>query len=533
MSAPEQPPVGLEHWPDDIWTDYPRAYIRLTTLRVARMTHLLFGCVELVPREIPPLPDYDVPQLKLRQGASAKSSLRVVDLEAAIRWYEASVSQRLTIPGTRTQGCIQSVRLAPEPRLGRLVVSTTQTVPVACHLGLRMHRMVPMDDLPAGVTDLLTDLNDGAKLRAWLRNNCFFDLVACPDCAGGLVMLAPNPILRAVSEYPSRTLPDGREVIGVRAVPRSGCSLNTIRLRFSELRLDGYSTMQEVSLDDLGEAEVTLPQKAQKTAIEVICTKRGLLSLPPHTAFLRSVSSEIWLSQDKMTVSVPPRTASRRGSRYDVAVSSCVWTVTGSVGHLPEGGAAYRLAELLRARPPASDAPAEEVVFRDDLDDAASFVRNLVSHARSRVIFVDRYFSFDDIREFSLAVRSGSCSITVLTGSEQKWSAPLAHLCSAELHGDILVKDLDYVNARRRQHNLSAIDVRVMCSPSFHDRFLVVDDAVWLFGGSFRSLGSGAISVAVKMRNAAVLLPTLIAAVEAAEPFDDYWSRTKKREPVP
>jgi hypothetical protein len=35
-----------------------------------------------------------------------------------------------------------------------------------------------------------------------LIEHCFVDLVANLDCAGGLVLLAANPIVRNVSHYP-------------------------------------------------------------------------------------------------------------------------------------------------------------------------------------------------------------------------------------------------------------------------------------------------------------------------------------------
>jgi hypothetical protein len=120
-----------------------------------------------------------------------------------------------------------------------------------------------MDALPEAVTGMLTPTPDGSDLRAWLIEYCFIDLVANPDCAGGLVLVAANPIVRNVSHYPLRKLPDGREVLGVRLVPRSCCSLDTIRVRFSELRPDGHSRMEKIPLDPLGEAEVILPQDAE------------------------------------------------------------------------------------------------------------------------------------------------------------------------------------------------------------------------------------------------------------------------------
>ena len=213
-------PAYLEHWSDEIWSDYPAAYVRMTTLRVDASLHLLFGCVELLPAESAVLPAYNAPRLALPRGATAMSSLTVLSSDAALRWYENALSGKVGIPGRDGPANICTVRLAPEPRLGDLVVARTSTVPVSWTSGPRMHRMVPMEALPEEMAALLTPTSCRPELRDWMLEHCLIDLAAHPDCAGGLVLLAANPIIRHVSEYPLRKLPDGREVLGIRLVPR-------------------------------------------------------------------------------------------------------------------------------------------------------------------------------------------------------------------------------------------------------------------------------------------------------------------------
>ena len=527
MNGQVECPAGLEHWPEDIWSDYPFAYVRLTTLRIDGETHLLFGCVEMLPQEIQPLPGYLAPRLKLPRGAAAMSSLTVLTLEAALRWYEGALSGVLAIPGQGDSISVRTVRLAAEPSLGNLVVARTPTVPVSWSSGPRMHRMVPMEALPEAVIKVL--MPAGSDLHVWLTECCFIDLIVNSDCMGGLVMLAANPIVRSASEYSSRKLADGREVLGIRLVPRSGCSLDTIRVRLSEHRSDGQSSMQEVALDTLGEAEVVLPQEAEETALEVSCTRRGLLSAPPHTGFLRSVAFEMRPVRAAMSVEVPGRGKGRASSRYQVPIADPSLTTAGLVGTPSENDAAARLAFLLSTRTAVVGKPTEEVVFRDDRGLAVSFVRGLVSHAMSRVLFVDPYFSFDDIREFALSAWSGACNVSILTSARANWTKPLGHLDTSMPHGDLLVVDLEAINRIRVSNRLLSVEVRVMGDPGFHDRFLVIDDVIWLFGNSFRSLGDGSVSMATKVRDASLLLPTLLSASANAESFTKYWERIKPK----
>ena len=523
------PPAGLEHWPDEIWQDYKDAYIRLTTLHVEQRTHLLFACVELLPRETPTIPGYNTPRLKLRGGASARSSLRLLALADALRWYEESLQGSLPIPGCGQERPVSTIRLSPEPRLGELVIARIPTLPLRSCAGLRMHRMVPMEALPSSVSQQLAGQPAEKKLRPWLIEHCFFDLLACPDCIGGLVILADNPVLRAVSHYPLHTSTDGREIMHVRAIPRTGHSLDTIRLRLNELRPDGHSVAADVTLDALGEADVSLPQKACKTSLEVRCTRRGLLSSPPYTPFLRAASFEIRPVRGRIAIEVPARKAGRASSRYEIEMTDQNLVVPVLVGESEVSSAPPRLTLLLNSRSVPTGIPVEEVIFRDDRPFAVSFVRGLAANAINRILFVDPYFSFEDIREFALASKPRTLPIEILTGASANWTEQLKHSGSAASHGELMLADLKKINEFQLNWGLPAVNVSVMSNLVIHDRFLVVDNTVWQFGNSFRSLGTGPISTAVKIRQPSLLFTTLDEVIQKADNFQSYWDKVKNK----
>ena len=170
---------------------------------------------------------------------------------------------------------------------------------------------------------------------------------------------------------------------------------------------------------------------------------------------------------------------------------------------------------------------AEQVTFRDDRQFAITFVRGLVAHAHSRVLFIDPYFSFDDIRDFAFSAWSGSCTVSIVTTVGVGWTKRVQHLATDRPHGDLMIADLEQINRIRNGSGLPSIEVGIMGEPGIHDRFLVVDDSVWHFGDSFRSLG-GALSMAFKVRDMPSLLPMLLDARDAATPFAEYWARAKR-----
>lgn len=84
-------------WPDNIWTDYSRAAIRLVTLAHYSPPHLLFAFVELLPDEIP-APDPIDPQRENFGDYRLTGSLIVQDVRAAITWYESAATGNLSVP---------------------------------------------------------------------------------------------------------------------------------------------------------------------------------------------------------------------------------------------------------------------------------------------------------------------------------------------------------------------------------------------------------------------------------------------------
>jgi len=90
-----------------------------------------------------------------------------------------------------------------------------------------------------------------------------------------------------------------------------------------------------------------------------------------------------------------------------------------------------------------------------------------------------------------------------------------------------MIADLEQINRIRNGSGLSSVEVGIMGEPGIHDRFLVVDDAVWHFGDSFRSLG-GALSMASKVRDMPSLLPMLLDAQAHATAFAEYWARANR-----
>lgn len=167
-------PANSPKW-RQVTEDYHGALVRLTTMRAAETQYLMFGLVELFPRDISPPRSFtagkkpwSVPDFGggVTLAASA-SAMRVAD---ALAWYEAAALGKVAIP-LHSAGPIVSSSFGAEPASGRFCVGEDVPFAQQWHSGPRIHRLVPMDD-PA---EAVQQLGKSVHAREWLASNAGFD----------------------------------------------------------------------------------------------------------------------------------------------------------------------------------------------------------------------------------------------------------------------------------------------------------------------------------------------------------------------
>ena len=109
-------------------------------------------------------------------------------------------------------------------------------------------------------------------------------------------------------------------------------------------------------------------------------------------------------------------------------------------------------------------APKQGIFFDGQIYDAYTFMADLVRKATRRIVLIDNYI--DDTVLTLLDKRATGVEATIYTGR-----------ISQQLQLDITKHNSQY----------TPIDVRTFTKA--HDRFLIIDDAVYLIGASIKDLG--------------------------------------------
>jgi hypothetical protein len=454
----------------------------------------------------------------------------------ALAWYGSALDGEMKVPGLMRDVSIASTPFLPEPALGRLLISNDLPFALTWHGGLRIHCLVPAEDLPEPISglSLAKESEKQTNMRGWLMDRIGFDLLAYDDFLGGVVLLAPNPVARGVSTYIKESLADGSERLGVKVNLREGVDVNTLRVRVREERPGGTSIL-ESRLDQFAMTEFVVPEQTYRLGLELVCDKRGVLSIQTPAHFFRSVHVSAQQTIHQGEVDVPAR---KKGAPPK---TNRLMTVRRDPGRKPLPPArvisgALRMSTLQTRREARTgyrrpdgyfqSADQNERIFLDNRLEAVSFIQGLVRHAHQRVVFVDRYFDEIDLRDFALVTLYEEVTVSVLTGHGVNLCRTKTDSENNNLNtGDVFAADLEKLNADLQAMGRTAPSVLLMGRPArtYHDRFLVVDDVVWHFGHSFNQSGSSEVSMANRLLHPEDIRTLILEDIANASPFLTTW----------
>lgn len=123
-----------------------------------------------------------------------------------------------------------------------------------------------------------------------------------------------------------------------------------------------------------------------------------------------------------------------------------------------------RIIEILKIIGHSQQIPSQGIFYNGQVYDAYSFVSDLIRSAEKQIILIDNYI--DDTVLTLLDKRNDSAVATIYTSHIDK-----------KLRLDI------------RKHNAQYKPISILSYSKAHDRFLIIDDNVYLIGASIKDLG--------------------------------------------
>ncbi len=569
MDSPKVGDIKAEHqgeagsarqsptWPK-ILTDYHGALVRLATMRAAKKQYLLWGYIELFPRDIP-IPErfwagnWTVPNAggNVTLAASA-TPMSIVD---ALAWYKEASRGRVIIPLTSPPIELLASPFGVEPALGRFCVGHTVPFSAQWHGGPRVHRLVPMED-PA---DEIQKLGSSAAAREWLAENAGFDLFEYEEWLASLSLIAPDPLLAGVGHFTLGRETDGSERVVLQAHRRHyeeypEVDADALKLIILERRPAGWTEILPASFDNDGFAIREYPEPVSQIGFAISCPVRGLLRMVPPTNRIGQFDVKLGLANAALDVEVPAGGRRKPASRYTtIRVTEAGGVHVGEA--LPSSGAIriVELQEVRKDRIQRQSAPQRlfgtHEADKDELTEedlvrmrsaAESYVADLVAGAQNRVIFVDPDFGVRELQNYALRVMRDRVGVTILTGAPNMSIAskvdsadetsPEEQKKSSEPVGVLMMEQLQLIQDRLGPGTPKVLVMPGSKKPLFHDRFLVIDDVVWAAGPSFNELGER-IGLISRVHEPRIVIAAIERALDRSKPLADWIADAGLSEP--
>lgn len=465
--------------------DYNHALIHLAWYREGQKRYLIFGMVELFPAEFP-VPDasdeFSLPVKSFGERSCIYVRRFSVAAKDALYWYLECRNGNMIIP--EAAGQLPNIKLitcglAEEPTWPHLI--TTNDLPFHCWGAVRAHHLV-QEVVPEEVSKLFASAGKNAEtIINWLKDRLFFDLQHYQEWKGSLHLIAPNPVFRSFHQRLGVSA-DGSESSDCHLELRAGRDLTALDLYLSERHQTGIVSFCR--------KEITSPffsiphiDRTEQVEYMINSSRYGVLDWHEPVSFIRSIQFQSNIVNGKKIVNIPDS----RSESYEVQQLSSA--STGIVGDKESGSsisAHLRKHDVLRKRRKESERLGQKW-FHGNQEEATIFVRQLIMNAQRRVFIVDPYFATVELFSFALATSRSEIEVVILTAAEDNLMNSDRADVTREA-GEVLYSQVQAYG----QNGKIKVFVMTGDPPPVHDRFLVVDNEVWLSGNSLHTIGKRA-----------------------------------------
>lgn len=547
------------------------AVVRLATYveNSTAQPRLLFGSASLLANERPkPKSGADVDKLRVGKGKAGSLFFRrtVLSASEAVAWYRSGSSGALQTPVPTDPGEVNQ-KLDGQPIMGADFFDDPAWPALGIPAGadLLSSPGAPGDPAPfigAGSAPARIHRRFGNNLGfqavvndttaiGFLKRRLHIDLADYAEYLGSLVLIVPNPIVRSIGHFTVQGAADGQENLVFRLIPRADQVLDGLSFTVIERRGNLLSRFETMPVPSDGLIVVNEQLPVEQSGYVLTHPDHGVLVYQPPLSFVRSIQVSMGVVGRRVEIEAPstdsPSSASAGYTVHEISHEHPI--KVGDEAPMPN---LVRVVEgEIRRERRAQARRYDQTWFSDgDRDTAIAFIRGRIGRARDHVMIADPYFGGWDQMRFLHAVHRIDVGLTILTSrlafealqdeddvkmriaSRSKSATGTGATTSTKGSGEALrleafARALETFG-RRGIKNVSAY-VLLGKIPSLHDRFLVVDNAVWFLGNSLNALGSRA-SMILRVPDAESILAHLGEMKKKAIPFDQY--REQRLKPV-
>lgn len=462
--------------------------------RESKESHHVLSQVDLIPDEVPSVDRAGDWRERLGKKSlwTAYSVVSVIKGSQAIEWYEQFALHGVWAPTWLEECPTQPAKLGSvlcEPRWPSLVTQEDAiAVPLARlrRAGTWHHHSL----VEKPVIERVLSSDEKTRLLRVLVEKAQVDLTSVPELWQSCHLFQPRPVLRYVSTRLDFSEETGERAVLVDIVPRKGAKLDGLTIELEELRATGKRLLARFNPVDCFYG-LPLTEDVGQLTLRVYHDTFGLLIEQGPFVFLKGIDTNIGLVTRERRLVIPAKGGQPEES-LRIPISQQDHVV--SVGRSERNLSGSRILLNIKHRLKSTSGPESKQQWFEDREPARKEIRRILSGARERALIVDPFFSADEVLRFLPVVANQNARLQVLTSSSglRKTVIPESNLRGRQLELKQLERLRDGLRTAVERRELNATEVRVMGgkSSAIHDRFLLVDERVWLLGSSLNEFGS-------------------------------------------
>lgn len=517
------------------------AVIRLATLQQRKKPgRLLFATVTLLsPNRAPPSTMKGVNSLPVGKSASTVFFRRtVLQADAAIEWYrslgsgkaktpvptlvqdreESLDGQDIDVSDLHDNPTWPSLGLPMGEGLFAQPTGRSNPAPFMGSVPSRVHRRFGSSD---GFDELLA--HDGAL--AFVARRLHLNLRMYPEYLGSVALLAPDPIVKQIDNFMIPASGGRGERNFYRFIPRPGQTLEELEVSTFDEQAHLLTSFETQKLPADGILDVDKGSCLGTYGYVVTHPAHGILVYQPPTGFIRQISFNTHAvgSGGLKLINVPTGDGPNSPRMEYLASNSSLLQTNSVIGEeaaTPNSSGRVATAASRREKISSAKHYGQSWFANGSREQAMRFVQSEIRKAKRRIIVADPYLAGLQLGQFLYAVNGVSVEVILLTSS-------LAFKSTKTESRPVKLADF----RKRLEQLVSAVNVKpktaVLSQSVLHDRFLVIDDAVWFLGNSLNALGDKA-SMIVKLPNPDEIIQQLEEMFRTAVSFEDYLKRQPK-----
>ncbi len=335
----------------------------------------------------------------------------------------------------------------------------------------------------SGATRRLFSEKEYLELSSFVSETINVDLQQYNEFIGSTILCFTNPILRQLKE---RLSADKKNVL-VELYPRLGKTLDGLRVELTDERPNGIG-FSLVYRCDMNKQLLSIPYSPYRLRTRLFNTAGEVLyDYSGH--FMKNV-------QINMGLMGPSRRFTIRKENGIEETHTIPTVHYNNVGTPAEQDATPEEMLIAAEKQRELDLLEDNRAFvyfppeHASINKAKSIVRELLSRAKNECFICDPYLSASDVIEFALFV--GNSGLEVRLISSVAFLIQKVDKDSDTIHGEKLYEVLESIRTQDPTARIQCRALKGRDKSPLHDRFIVIDEQVYILGSSLNEFGSRA-----------------------------------------